>query len=501
MRVAGLALALSAGGMLASALGGVPAAPFVAAGGAVAAALLVAAVREARALGGPVRVTRTTPGTVGQNVPFTIEVVVEGADAPPARIELHSEWPPRIEPLATRRTVLRDPAFEPLEDDLSRAQVEPLSLEARAAGRVAELACVEGEWLLGVAPDDGLAAGAAQTHDPRMAFEWVEPSADDLEGWRLTFVQTARALTRGSLPLGRERVALVGRWVRRTVLVEGRHALRVEPPMVRLGRTLELVASKRFLDQGTRRVRRARGGQTEFESMREYVPGDEPRRIDWKAFARRGRPMVRQYEPERGQEVVVLLDMGRRMGVAVETDPVMTKADRALDAALVFAAAVIAQRDRVGILAYDSEVVQWVAPRVSRRQFQRIKDVTADLQPRGAESNLAGAFRALRSLHRRRALVVVLTDLPDAGALDAEAAALRLAAGHRVVYAALNDPALAAAAEHADDDLERHAAKWLLEERATHLATLADHATTLDLPAANGVGDLLRAWFTERRRL
>ena len=116
-------------------------------------------------------------------------------------------------------------------------------------------------------------------------------------------------------------------------------------------------------------------------------------------------------------------------------------------------------------------------------------------------SRVVSNFRALRSLHRRRALVVVLTDLPDAGALDAEAAALRLAAGHRVVYAALNDPALAAAAEHAADDLERHAAKWLLEERAAHLATLADHATTLDLPAANGVGDLLRAWFTERRRL
>jgi len=439
-------------------------------------------------------------------------VVLEGEGAPPGRIELHSEWPLRLEPLATRRTVMHDPAFDPLEDDLSRAQVEPLAVEARAAGRVAEFERVAGDWMLRAAADDAVVSREAAPHDPRMEFVWVEPGSADPgttgaaephheEGWRLTFVQTARGLTRGSLALGRERIALVGRWVRRTVLVEGRAELRVEPPMVRLGRTLELVASKRFLDQGTRRVRRAHGGQTEFESMREYVPGDEPRRIDWKAFARRGRPIVRQYEPERGQEVVVLLDMGRRMGVAVETDPVMTKADRALDAALVFAAAVIAQRDRVGILAYDSEVVQWVAPRVSRRQFQRIKDVTAELVPSTAESNLAAAFRALRSLHRRRALVVVLTDLPDAGALADEAAALRLAAGHRVVYAALNDPALAAAAEHAQDSLERHAAQWLLEERAAHLATLADHATTLDLPAANGVGNLLRAWFMERRRL
>lgn len=438
--------------------------------GAGVVVLSALAVREARALGAEVAIERRLPAVVGQGVPFALRIVVRAARLPEGtRVEWHRDWPAELVPLTLREQPRERFEGEDEEDGLGVRAWRPMVPAERAAGLTAE---------------------------------WA--------GDELAFSVQARALRRGYVAPGQERVWLVGRFVQRALDVDAaRTRLRVEPPMLALRRTLELVTSERIFDLGAKQLRFAPRGQTEFESLRDYVPGDEPRRMDWKAYARRGRPMVRQYEPERGQEVIVLIDRGRRMGVTVDTEPELSKFDRALDGALMFIAGVLAQRDRVGVLVFDDDLVKWVAPGVSARQFGRIREAIFDLAPSSAESNLGAALERLGTLHRRRALVVVLTDLPDPAAWQREAAALRLATRHRVVYAALNDPALVACAEGAPDPqsgaapdaLERAAATWLLEERATGLASLEGLARTLDLPATDAVPELLTAWFTERRRL
>lgn len=464
-------LAMLGLGPLGQAFGLWPALPLYLVGAAGALVLLALALREARGLSSALEVVRSQPLVVGQNRPFRIDLDVQWTAPQRCALALFAEWPDELIPIARRDDAEAvDVEWDAVADDEPEvgSKWRPLTPLERAAGE----ACA------------------------------VEPADANADGvWSQRFALHARATKRGMCQMGRVRVWLDGRWMRRRIDVEGQQRMRVEPPMVQLARTLELVATNLVWDQGIARVRRARGGQNEFESLRDYVPGDEPRRLDWKAYARRGKPMVRQYEPERGQEVILLLDRGRRMGVAVETDPPMTKFDRALDAALMFTAAVLTQRDRVGLLCFDDDLVKWVAPGLSSRQFQRIKEATFALAPSQRESRLASALEQLSTLHRRRALVLILTDLPDPAAWEAEARALRLATKHRVVYVALNDPPLVAAAAHAPDDLERHAAQWLLEERARGLATLKGHATPLDLPAVDGLGALLRAWFQERRKL
>src|SRR5262249_19011098 len=131
---------------------------------------------------------------------------------------------------------------------------------------------------------------------------------------RAVLARRYRAELRGRAALGDVRVRVRGPHglVERQARFAGELELAVEPALLRLSETLRLTASERWQDLGVRTLRR-RGGLSEFESLREYVPGDELRHVDWKAFARRGKPMVRSYQVERGQELILLLDCGRRM--------------------------------------------------------------------------------------------------------------------------------------------------------------------------------------------
>ena len=161
----------------------------------------------------------------------------------------------------------------------------------------------------------------------------------------------------------------------------------VEPALANLKRTLVLAASERWEDLGARLMRR-RGGETEFESLREYVHGDDVRRVDWMAFARRGKPMVRQYQVERGQELILLIDGGRRMRVtAAEGERAgWTKLDWALDAALELAAVALSKGDRVGAAAFRRGLATWVAPAKSGRQLTRLFQALFPLQPSQEDS-------------------------------------------------------------------------------------------------------------------
>lgn len=158
------------------------------------------------------------------------------------------------------------------------------------------------------------------------------------------------------------------------------------------------------------RPARALGEGREFDRLREYVVGDDSRHIDWKATAKRGAPITREYEAERSQRIVIVLDAGRLMTARVGE---FTKLDYAINAALLLAHVGMQHGDQVGVLLFSDQVDAYVPPRRSAQHLARFVDVVAAAQPRLLESNYVAAFNYLALHTRRRTLVTVFTDLVD----------------------------------------------------------------------------------------
>jgi len=323
-------------------------------------------------------------------------------------------------------------------------------------------------------------------------------------GGAALLVRRYRPRRRGRFLLGDLRLRVRGPqgWVERQARFRGALALAVEPALLGLSETLRLAASERWQDLGVRTLRRF-GGQTEFESLREFVRGDEVRRVDWKATARRAKPMVRTYQVERGQELVLLIDAGRRMratdGAGAEAE--WTKLDWALDAALQLAAVALRQGDRVGAAAFERGLVAYVPPGKGAKVQARLSGALFELQPSEREGDLGRALRELAVRHRRRATVLVVSDVADPLSLEEQRHALASAARHqRVIFAALDDPPLRAAAAGASDVVLRAAAQELAAERARGLRTLRQSgARVLDALPAEAAAPMLAAWLDERR--
>lgn len=198
----------------------------------------------------------------------------------------------------------------------------------------------------------------------------------------------------------------LSRWQRR--LRVGGEA-RVYPSLADLRRYDYLARARRLEEAGYRTLRRLGGGR-EFESLREYVPDDDFRDIDWKATARRGHPITRQYEVERSQNLMLLLDCGRMM--AAETEG-MTKLDHAVNAALMLAHVAVQMDDAVGWLAFSDRILRLRMPRKSTEQVAQLADELYELQVELVEPDYVTALAPLKERVRKRALVVIFTDIVD----------------------------------------------------------------------------------------
>ncbi len=174
---------------------------------------------------------------------------------------------------------------------------------------------------------------------------------------------------------------------------------------------------------GSIRQAQRRGIGTEFAEMRDYATGDDPRLIDWKATARRDRPLVRVLDPEHEQTVIILLDRGRLMTAQVQG---LTRFDWGLNAALSLALTGLNRGDRVGVGVFDRRMHLWIPPERGQPHLSTLIERLAPIQPVLLEPDYLSAATMLVTQQTRRALVVLITDLIDATA----SAELLTALGH-----------------------------------------------------------------------
>jgi len=187
---------------------------------------------------------------------------------------------------------------------------------------------------------------------------------------------------------------------------------------------------------------RARGEGTEFDSLRDYVLGDDVRSIDWRATARRGGVVVRTWRPERDRRLLLVVDTGRTSAGRVGDAP---RLDAALDAVLLLTTLAVRAGDRVDLLAYDRTTRAQVSGRVGPSTLPAVVTATADLSSALVETDYAGMLAAAARTGRHD-LLVLLTGLDPAAVTEGLLPALT-APTHPVVVAAVADPQVDAMAE------------------------------------------------------
>jgi len=260
---------------------------------------------------------------------------------------------------------------------------------------------------------------------------------------------------------------LAGRQSSRTV--EG--AVRVLPPFESRKHLPSRLAKLRELDG--RAAVRVRGQGTEFDSLRDYVRGDDVRSIDWRASARSRNVVVRTWQPERHRRVLIVLDTSRTSAGRVDDVP---RLDSAMDAALLLAALASRAGDAVDFLAGDRRVRARLRAGAHRDALPRLVDAMADLEPVLAEADWSRLTSAAVGLGRQPALVVLLTPLEPAPIEHGLLPALPvLVQHHRVVLASVRDPELDRMAARRDDTAAVYsaaAAEQVLADRARTAALL-----------------------------
>ncbi len=215
--------------------------------------------------------------------------------------------------------------------------------------------------------------------------------------------------------------------------------LLVVPSIAHVSRFRLLAIQHRLQSAGVRVLKR-RGDGRAYAGLRDYVPGDDPRHMDWKATGRRGKHIVREYSVEQSQSVFALIEAGRSM---TQLAGDFSRFEHALSAALVLTDVAATTGDRVGALVFDDRVRAFVGAQRGKAALGAIRTALIPVRPTLTEPDYAGAFRHLATHQRRRALIVFFTDVIDTRASRALIAYVtRSSARHLVVVVALRNDAL-----------------------------------------------------------
>ena len=251
-----------------------------------------------------------------------------------------------------------------------------------------------------------------------------------------------------------------GGWWRRQIRLVHPDEVAVFPNVVAIKR-VQLTLRRGLRAMAGLRRARPPGASTAFAGLRDYVRGDDVRRVSWTATARRDSPVVVEVEAERGQQVMIVIDCGRLMTApAGELD----KLDHAVNAALMLAWVANAYGDRVGLMTFDDRVTGFIKPERGSSQIRRLTEALYSIKSDYVEPDFGHAFTHLALRLGRRSMVVVLTDVQDPEASkELVAHCLRLAARHLVLVVAMSDPAVLRARDEAVTSSSR-AYEWAAAE-------------------------------------
>ncbi|HIE5356286.1 TPA: DUF58 domain-containing protein [Stenotrophomonas maltophilia] len=241
-------------------------------------------------------------------------------------------------------------------------------------------------------------------------------------------------------------------------------------------------------------VKRRRGEGTDFHQMREYRVGDSLRQLDWKATARARKLISREYQDEKNQQLLLMLDSGRRM---LASEGGLSHFDHALNASLVVAYLALRQGDAAGLFAVGGER-RWVQPQRGMGTVEHLLRASYDLQPQPVATDYLAAATEVSLRQRRRALVMLVSNVRDEDIEDLLAAVRLLQRRHLVCVASLREHELDGALEgevHTLEDATRAGAAALyLQQRAkAHEALRSEKVMVLDVTA-----DALPAALVER---
>jgi uncharacterized protein (DUF58 family) len=336
----------------------------------------------------------------------------------------------------------------------------------------------------------------------------VEPRYEDVlvpPGAGAKVRYAIRPTARGDRPLGPLWVwatSPLGFFRRRAAFAEGA-TLRVYPDTARLLRAGALDPKRVLAVLGQKPARR-RGDGMEFESLRDYVPGDDPRRVDWAASGRRSRAVVRVYQHERNHAVLIAVDASRLMAArSASRAGARSKLDCAVESTLALTLAALGTGDRVGLAVFDRTVRTWLPPRARRTELGEFVEALRPVRPRPVEADYGALVGALAARQRQRALIVLLTDFVEAESARLAAPLAIVAKRHRLLLVAIRDPLYAelegASGPPATALQRRIVLDDLLHERETALATLRRQGVeTLDLFPEQITGPLLNRYLALR---
>jgi uncharacterized protein (DUF58 family) len=274
-------------------------------------------------------------------------------------------------------------------------------------------------------------------------------------------------------------------------------------PNMRRAKEVELKALGANSLMAAQRKAIRRGEGREFESMRDYVRGDELRHISWTATARRGRLTTRQYQIERDQTIIIAIDSGRLMTGRIEQE---SKLDSAIQAALALMSAAARAGDNVGVLAFVRRIRRYLAPKRGVEHLDATLEALHDLEPELIQPSYTRAFQFIAANIKKRALVVILTDLVDKDSSRELLEALKLLRPrHLPLVVTIADRDLNTAVSRVPDSLEevfiQSAAGEIIHQREAALRLVESQGgLALDVTAATLAPRLLQTYLRVKER-
>jgi uncharacterized protein (DUF58 family) len=261
--------------------------------------------------------------------------------------------------------------------------------------------------------------------------------------------------------------------------------VKVYPNLLDVRRYNLLLQRNRLQEMGLRNTRMF-GEGTEFERLREYLPDDDFRRIDWNATARRNRPVTVEYQTERSQSVMAVIDTGRMMLSPVAQ---IAKLDYVINTVLLLTYVATGHGDQVGMMTFADDVTRYLRPRQGRGQFYRMLELLYAVEAQSVEPDYQKALSYLALKQRKRALLVIFTDLTGGMSMQSLVRQVALLARSSLpLVVTISDPDIHAAAHQRPGDslgvYQRAVAAQFLDERRVTLDWLRRQGVlTLDVPA------------------